>query len=276
MLKFKIEKLEDVAEGLRDYYKEKDGAWYLQVDGAKTQADIDRQLAANQSERTAHTATKAKLKDAETKLQAWGELDPDDVTTKLEKLTTLEASGSNPKAAEIQQLIETGVGNRIKGETTKLQRTIDKLTGERDEAVAKAGGLETQITLRGIDDTVRTAAMAANVLPAAIPDLTLLARSAFKLVDGKAQTEDGRDPVQWLEDRKKTAPYLWAPAKGAGGQGGGDGPGGIVAGDNPWSYAGWNVTKQGQVLTKDRAQATKLAEQAGTTIGGPKPAKPAA
>lgn len=274
MLKRIIEKLDEVPEALRDHYVEKDGKWHLQVEGMKTQEDIDRQQAALQAERTAHKTTKDALKASNDKLEVWGELEPDDVTAKLEKLTTLEGAGNNPKAEEIRSMAETLATARIKTETTKLQRSLDKMTEERDAAVNEGTGLKTQIVQRTVDDAIRGAATGAKVIPEAVPDLTILARNEFKLVDGKVVTEDGRDAVQWLEDRKKTAPYLWPQAKGAGAQGGSENNGGLQAGDNPFSYAGWNVTKQGQAVTADRSKAAKLAEQAGTTIGGPKPPKP--
>lgn len=42
--------------------------------------------------------------------------------------------------------------------------------------------------------------------------------------------------------------------------------------DNPWTFANWNLTEQGQFVVKHglvRAQAA--AAEAGTRIGGPKP-----
>lgn len=269
MLKLEIAKLEEVAEALRDFYKEKDGKFYLQVDGMKTQADIDKQLAANQKERTEHAATKATLKVATDKLAVLGELDPDEIIDKLAKLETLEAAGANPKAEEIQKLVDAGVTAKLKVETQRLERTLKTTTDERDALKSQVGELGGKIVQRTVDDAVRDAATVAKVVPEAIGDVLILARSAFKLTDGKVVDESGRDPSQWLEDSKKSRPYLWPRAQGAGGQGGGDGGG--LSKDNPFSADGWNLTEQGKLVTANPTKAAELAALAGTTVGAPRP-----
>jgi hypothetical protein len=45
--------------------------------------------------------------------------------------------------------------------------------------------------------------------------------------------------------------------------------------DNPWTFANWNLTAQGQyVLQYGMAKAEAAAAQAGTTLGGPRPPPP--
>jgi len=272
MLKLIVASLDEVDEKFRELYAEKKGAdgkstFELKVEGAKSQADIDRLQAALNKERTDHTAAKASLKTATDKLAAFGDIDPDDVAAKLEKLTTLEAAGANPKAEEITRLVNAGVESKLKTETTKLNRTIATLTTERDEALKQATDLNGQIINRQLDDAIRSAAVTAKVIPEAIADVLIMARGDFKLVDGKAVTEDGRDPTQWVEDSKRVRPWLWPAAKGAGGNPGGDNPGG----ENPFSAKQWNITKQGQMVQADPSKADRLAKEAGTTVGGPRP-----
>lgn len=44
---------------------------------------------------------------------------------------------------------------------------------------------------------------------------------------------------------------------------------------NPWSYKDWNLTQQGQIVTAyGLAKAEEMAEEAGTHVGGPRPAPP--
>jgi hypothetical protein len=41
---------------------------------------------------------------------------------------------------------------------------------------------------------------------------------------------------------------------------------------NPWTYKGWNLTAQGQVVRKfGMAKAEAMARAADTTVGGPRP-----
>ena len=62
MLKLFYDTKADIPTGFDSLYTERDGKWHLtQVEGIKTQADVDRQLQANQAERSAHTQTKAQL-----------------------------------------------------------------------------------------------------------------------------------------------------------------------------------------------------------------------
>jgi hypothetical protein len=42
---------------------------------------------------------------------------------------------------------------------------------------------------------------------------------------------------------------------------------------NPWTADNWNMTEQGKIYTSDPSRAEQLAKAAGTTVGGPRPAK---
>ena len=49
-----------------------------------------------------------------------------------------------------------------------------------------------------------------------------------------------------------------------------------VTGDNPWSAAGWNVTRQGQLVKSlGTEKAAQIAAAVGSRIGATKPAKAA-
>ena len=63
----------------------------------------------------------------------------------------------------------------------------------------------------------------------------------------------------------------WVPPTMGGGAGGG-GPGSGFA-NNPFSDEQWNMTQQGTVFKADQGRAKKMAEAAGTTIGGKRPVK---
>lgn len=67
----------------------------------------------------------------------------------------------------------------------------------------------------------------------------------------------------------KRQPHWWGETTAGGSRGG---QGGSHT-SNPWSAEGWNMTEQGRMYVKDKAKAEQLAKQAGTTIGGPRPAK---
>lgn len=84
----------------------------------------------------------------------------------------------------------------------------------------------------------------------------------LKLVDGHVRTEDGREVSAWLEDRKGSSPYWWPSARGAGARGAGEGTK-VYAGENPFAPgAGFNLTRQGEILRSDPEMA-KVMQQAG-------------
>jgi hypothetical protein len=56
-----IDKLEDADEKHRDLYVEKNGKYEIQVEGMKTQGDVDRLTSALEKERTDHKGVKKKF-----------------------------------------------------------------------------------------------------------------------------------------------------------------------------------------------------------------------
>ena len=257
----------EVDEKYRDLYTQKGDKWELTgVEGIKTQADIDRLNGSLTKERTDHAKTKADLKVATDKVASFGDLDPDDVTAKLEKLETYETGNKVP---ELAKNFETTVANRVaqvleakvKSETNKLQRQLDEANQKLGVATQQVGEFQTRENTRTVHDAIRAEAVKEKVLPEAIPDLLLVAGQELKLTDGKVLTEDGRDPTQVIQDYKQKRPYFWPAAKGAGA--GGSGQGGDMSGENPFKREGWNQTKIAQLVQKDPAKAARMAEAAG-------------
>lgn len=265
-----IAKLDDVEEALRGFYVEKDGKFVLQVNGVKTQADIDAITRALTNERTEHGKTKAKVTALTETVQQWTDAageggTPEAIKTTREKLGTLEAAGGPDIAKNFQQMVQTEVAKivdgRIKSETTKYERQLTTANTKITELTGNVNEYKLKDDRRAIVDQVRGAADAAKVRPDAMGDVLSIAGGELKLVDGKAVTEDGRDAAQWLEDRKKVSPYYWPSAKGAGAEGG-DGLG-IDAKDNPFSPANHSITKIGALVQSNPAEAAKLAAAAG-------------
>lgn len=280
-IKFAIKTLDEVDEKYRDLYVEKKDdkgtvtGFQLQVDGVRTQADVDAVTKAKQRETEEHGKTKTKLKDTEAKLLVWEELDPEDVKAKLDKLTTLEAGNSQ---TDLQKNFETTVAaraeqlaeKRIKIETAKLAKQIGELQTANAAYETNAKTLSEQIRHRTIDDAVRGAATTAKVQEFAVPDALIHARGVFKIDEaGKIVTEDGKDPAEWMEDRKAISPHWWPVAKGAGAHGSGDGT--PFAGSNPWTPEAWSVTEQTNLVRTNATKATQLAEQANSHLGATSP-----
>ena len=126
---------------------------------------------------------------------------------------------------------------------------------------------------------MRAAAFAKDIglLPEALDDALLLGERVFEVTeDGKVLTRDnvgttpGIDPKTWLNDLREKRRHWWPGSVGGNARGAGGGGG--ASGDNPWSYEGWNMTKQGQFLKEHGSEkAERMAKAAGTTVGGKKP-----
>ena len=79
----------------------------------------------------------------------------------------------------------------------------------------------------------------------------------------------GLSPKEWLAEMKDEAPHWWPPAVGGGAKGGQGGGGSFTGADNPWSKDGWNITKQGQLVTQLGAAylgGTRLGALAGSGL----------
>jgi len=266
-LKAILATIDEVDEKYRDLYTERSGKWeFTGVEGLKTQADVDRLQAGSVRERTDHKATKDALKVANDKLALWGDLVPDDVTAKLEKLETYETGDKVPELAKnfeatVKSRVDQVLAGKVLAETTKLTRELNETKTKLGESERSVGDYLTRENTRTVHDAIRAEATKAKVLPEAVPDLLLVASQDLKLVDGKVVTEDGRDPAAVMEDYKTKRPYFWPQAQGAGGRGGMGG--GLDVGDNPFRRDVWNQTKIGQLVKSDPTRAAKLAEQAG-------------
>ena len=239
-----LDKIDEAPELLRDHYVEANGKWLLQVDGVKTQADVDKVLAAKTKEVSEHATTKVALKTATDKLATLG----DDVEARLQRLQTLDALGYSTAAEDVQRIAEALSTAKAATATAKLSGDLTTVSTERDAAVAENATLKARIAEREITSAIRDAATASRVLPQAIDALTRLGKSEFKLVDGNPQTEDGRDVATWLEGMKQATPFMWPLAQGAGAQGAHSGGDIIAPTNNPFSNESWNVTRQGELL----------------------------
>lgn len=266
-----ITKLDDVEESLRGFYVEKDGKFSLQVSGVKTQADVDAVTRALANERTEHGKTKGKVTTLTEQVQAWTDaagdgITPDKLKTNMEKLGTLEGASQPELTKNFQGLVQAEVAKivdgRIKSETTKLQRQLDTAQAKITEQTGAITQFTQKDEQRTVFDQVRGAIEAAKVRPDAVMPLARLANGELKLVDGKVQTEDGRDAAQWVEDQKKVTPFFWPAAKGTGAEGSGA-PGGVDSKDNPFTLPNHNMTKISALVGSNPAEAAKLAEQAG-------------
>lgn len=268
-IELEYDDMNSVPEAFRPLYTENGGKAVLTgINGLKTQKDVDNVSEALRKERE----DRQKL---EKDLKPWKGLDPTEVRTKLDRIGELEtAAGGKLDDDAINKIVE----RRINGHTAPLQRQIEELTetantlaSERDAAVGTIKDMR-------MTSAIRTAATDAKILATAIPDVEIIAKTAFEFSDdGKLVTKEGFGVAPGLgleayfKEMQRTRPHWWPPSAGGGAGGGGAMlPGGE---GNPWADGHWNMTRQGQLVRENPEQAAQLAKAAGSYIGATKPTK---
>jgi outer membrane murein-binding lipoprotein Lpp len=266
-LKAVLDNLDALDSKYHDLYTEKDGKFVLgPVEGMRSEADVQRLTTSLTKERDEHKATKAKF-------SPFVGMDIAEVTTKLARVDELEILvAGKPDDAKIEQIVST----RLAAKTAPLERERDALKGQVTTLTGEVATFKQDAVIRSVHDGIREAAIKHKVEPGAIEDALLLGERVFEVDDlGHVVTGDrrgvtpGLNPEQWLADVLTKKPHWVAPSGGGGARGPGDTGGGV----NPFTKDGWNMTLQGQLLRTDRARAERMAKAAGTSIGGPRPAK---
>jgi hypothetical protein len=268
MLKAIIEKadFESLPEPLQAAYVEKGGKYEIQVEGMKTQADVDRVQNALVKERADHKAVKERV-------SLLGDRKIEDVVVLLDKIPELElAAAGKLDDKKIDQIVETRIATKL----APVVRERDQYKAQVAEREAKLNEYATRERSRTIHDAIRVAATKSKVLPEALEDALLLGERVFDIEEGtgriitrdKVGVTPGIEPEVWFQDLQTKRPHWWGPTVGGGGvgnAGGGSGP-------NPFTAEHWNMTEQGKLYAANPSRAEQLAKAAGTTVGGPKPA----
>lgn len=272
VLELSYETVDSVPEAFRALYEEQDGKAVLTgINNLKTPQDVANVQEALRKEREDHGKVKQNL-------QAWGDLKPDEVKSKLDRIPELEAAAAGKLDDDkINGIVEGRVGQKV----APLERQIQSLTEERDQWRTQAEGFQKEILTRDRNDIVRSVAMDMKVHSSALDDILMVAGHYLERTDDgkfivRADAPNGVTPgldaKGFMKEMQKLRPHWWPASEGGGAGGGGNG---IPTGSqNPWSHDGWNFTAQGNVIREQGQEvAERMAKAAGTTVGGLKPPK---
>ena len=205
-LKLFIESLEGLDQNVAALYeKADDGKFRLDVEGAVPREKLDE-----------FRNTNIELLR---KIEGYKGIDPQ----KYQTLLGLE------KRLTDKELIEAGKVDEV------VQTRVQGLKTEHETIV---GGLNEQLTASNrqlesllIDSAVRVKALEAGVLPSAVDDVMLRAKTVFKIVGGQAVPHTdgkpmyGKDGVntmsvdEWVTTLAKSATHLFGQTQGGGAQG---------------------------------------------------------
>ena len=213
-LKFRIGKLEDVAEHLRGLYTEDgSGGYVLAVEGAVAKEKLDEFRNTNV--------------DLMKQIEKYKDVDPQ----KYQELMAIQ------RKVEEQELIEKGEIDKLVGlRTNEMRRQYE----EQIANLTKTNEVNTrQLETLTIDNAVRDHAIKLGVQPTAVDDVLLRAKTVFKLHEGKPTPfdkdgqvvygKDGQNAMnigEYIGGLKETAPHLFVPSTGSGAQNHGNPAGG--------------------------------------------------
>jgi len=264
-IKFSYKTKDEIPEAFRELFEEKEvtvagGAkekhWILQCDGA-----VDRE----RFKEFRDSATRLQSENTALKEKYEGIEDPDrarELLSMLKDVKDTSEAAKILKAGGIDPIIET----RTRAMKEAHQKALDKLTGERDSYLQRLNDLE-------ISQAAIAEATKLGLKPGAVLDLTMRAKTVFKLHEGKVVAfkpdgktiEYGEDGVtsmsipEWVKGLSATAPHLFEANSGGGASGGG--AGGNTS-NTPNPFLTENVTEQMKLYKTDPAKYKRLEEQA--------------
>lgn len=220
-LKYIIKDLNEVGEAVRGFYvKREDGSFVLDAEGATDKEKLNEFRQNNV--------------ELMKKLDAFKDLDPQKYAQLME---------TDRKLRE-KQLIEAGKVDEVIAERVQAMKTehAKELKTLQDQLGVSNRQLETLL----IDNAVKSAAVTHGVIPTAMDDIVLRAKTAFSIQDGRpvmkdskgqiVYGEDGTSPMSidsWTKQLKSSAPHLFAGYNGSGATGGRGGAVGGLANMTP-------------------------------------------
>ena len=206
MFKYIVDDIEKVQEPHRGFYeKTDDGKFRLNVEGAVPREKLD-EFRSNNIEL---------LK----KLELFKDIDPKKYGTLIE-LEKKVNDKTLVDAGKLEEVINSRVSSMKQEFETKEQTLTQQLESSNKQ-------LESLV----IDSAVRVTALESGVLPTAVDDVMLRARSTFKIIDGKAVPHADGKPVygkdgvntmsvgEWVTALSKNAPHLFGSTQGGGSRG---------------------------------------------------------
>jgi hypothetical protein len=207
-LKYQIAKLEDVAEAVRHMYVARDGQYFLDVDGVVPKERVD-EFRNNNIE-------------LQKQIDRYKGIDP----TKHAELLAIQQEveeGKLIKEGKVEEVVQL----RVK----TMKATLESQVNEFGQKLAVANRqLETLL----VDNVVKTAAIKNGVVPSAVEDVVLRAKTVYSVVDGVPTPKgpdgqvvfgnDGKTPMpvdEWIVSLRSTAGHLFQGSTGSGAGGGG-------------------------------------------------------
>ena len=248
-----VDSLDGVEENLKSLYAETtDGKYQIRADIA-FQSDFERVRDTLTKERTSNKELNAKLKELQSKLDAYGGIDPTGVKGMQTELANLKST-------------ETDL-SKIKSSKADLELQFKNLKEQFDELSKINQRYEKERTEQRLKDSARKAFGDNGILDSAMEDGLLWATQVLESAeDGSVRVKDGtKYPAgvsvdSWVQLFKKDKPHLF------GGSVGGGAGGSVIESEN-WTNTGLdggiNITKLAQAIKEDPKAVVAVAKAKG-------------
>ena len=247
-LKFKIETLEGLSEDVSKLYVEKDGAFFLDVEGAVSEADHDEVKSKYVSAKDEAIQNRLTAKD-------WKSL------------------GESP--AEVRKLMDAAKKGGAGAEDA--QARLDAMAADHKIEIDESNARFDKMSKRNATSELKTELAKAGFHSDAIDDIASGALSQLKFSedgtmkvtnpDGTPMSGNGPEYGATLADFAKKLTATKAYALRSEFKNGGEKPagsqGGTPNGDNPWKPETRNLTKQAALLNSDPDKAKAFKAEAG-------------
>jgi len=288
-MKAVYEALTDIPENLRSEYviNENSGQYILRLDDehpttlAQRAAFEQAKAEATKAKADAQTAT-AKLTESDGKVKGFRdnnvkllkELGADsfeDAVIRLRTLKTIDPTEYARLQAKTRELEQEGISGggdvaRLVLERTKAEvaAAVAPLQLKLDEITHREAQAQVSLQRTRLENALRTAATAAGVEDAAIPDFLNRGLGVFVIQDGEIVALRGDTPIfsrrkpgealspsEWANDLSDEAPHLFRSSKGGGAGGGGTGPKRRYIGSDPADFgANLDAIASGEVVVR--------------------------
>jgi hypothetical protein len=268
VLRAVIENAEEVPESFKSEYVEKDGKYYLDLDGTlSTHTAVVPLANALAGVRKENKTLREKLTVLESKIVGLPEdFDPSKYADTVAELEALKSDPNRDKdtEAKLQKERERYEQRLRDAEVTRLAdvKAKEDEIKERDDLIHETlvdGGLTEALVKHGVAKEFMTATRALlrgtvqvrkgdDGKRHAVVDTDLGEVDIDKFVENWSKSDDGK-------------PFV-VPARGSGSHGSGNGRGTEI---NPWTKESFNLTEQGRIVKIDKDKARRFMKAAGRT-----------
>jgi hypothetical protein len=278
MFEYLYEQESQIPADHKPFYENRDGGWYLKVNGVVAKEKLDKFRNNNTELMEEVKKLKEDLKPFDgVDVNLYHELKAKEQDLKDDKLV---------KKGDVEQIRERATA-AIKEDHARQIKAKDDIIAEKDNKLAQLSGSLKKIT---IDNALLSEANQRGLKKGADRFLLATAERFWDLdADSKPVVKDdngkiryGKNgdemrPAEWLDEIQSQHSYLFEGNTGSGTPGGETGRpstaggmgGGMPAGYNPWRPETRNITKQMEVFAKDPAEARRLCLAAGQIWNAP-------